>query len=362
VPSIVVGEQGAAGLDELRGWLRSGEGTGAPIIESLDLARNVAVATLTSGTGERTSSVGEEAAANLQSAEVGAAQLAHGGTTWLPRLAFEFTRVRSELGERTSQVLAQLEQRHEQWIQSDIAGAIHDLPAVLLEGLRSVSRVSDDELVSRLDAVADQFLGGRSHQFLPGGMKSHLAPPDVDVRLVDVSRMHVDPRTELFAGLGNFGSGRQSLGLVSSLATALSAPMALAGGVIGLGFWRVGRKSRQDGQARLHASRWLKIQIAEAGRVIRYRIDQGLNQGQLVLNLAVRDYYDRAGADARQSVDAARRRVAEAEAIQQQQAQAMTARTARAERLLERSETLHDVAARGSRSGAQHHGLAGGSS
>jgi hypothetical protein len=296
--------------------------------------------------GASTSTAVVEAAAvaaadeELRLVEAQTASTARGASTWLPRLGYELTRVRSELGEGTAQALVRLEQRLDQWIQNDVTGAVDGLPSLLLQELRSVQRTADEELVRRLDVVADQFLAGRAHELLPGGVRAVVAPPDIAVALVDVSQAHIDARTELFAGLGNFGSGRQSLSLVSTVATAASVPVALVGGVIGLGFWRMGRRSRQDTQARMQASRWLKAQVAEAGRVVRYRIDQQLNQAQLGLNLAVRDLYDRAGVEGRQAVEVARQRVVDARSAERERVDRAASRRSRAEELLERGGRL----------------------
>jgi hypothetical protein len=329
----------APSVDVLRGRLLGATG-GNPETERLDLVVNVGAAVLRRGSADAAERAPDDQAVAVRAAEADAAQVLRGQATWLPRLGFELTRARSELTEQASQSLVQLEQRCDQSIQNDVAGATRDLPRRLLDELRSVQQASDVQLMSRLDAVADQFMAGRLHEFLPGGIERAIAPPDAEVRLLDVSQAHVDRRTELFAGLGNFGSGRQSLSLVGTVATAASVPVALVGGVIGLGFWRVGRQSRQDGQARVHASRWLKVQVAEAGRVVRYRIDHELNQAQLVLNLAVRDYYERAGADARQAADAARQHVAELETSERERAERVASRASRAQQLLTRSRTV----------------------
>lgn len=346
---IAVGERdGAADVDEFRGWLQEAQRDRVRVADGVRLVRNVAAAVLAAEvdarprpTGGSTSGTDPAAAAtDLRLAEAAVAEVVRGSGTWLPRLGFEFTRLRSELSERTSQALVRLEQRYEQAIQSDVGNVTEELPTALLEDLRRIERAADDELVAQLEAVAQQFLGGRSPEFLPGGARASIAPPDVRVRLLDVSEMHVDRRAELFAGMGNFGSGRQSLSLVSTVATAASVPVALIGGAIGLGFWRLGRQSRLDSQGRVQASRWLKVQVAEAGRVVRYRIDQELNQAQLALNLAVRDFYERTGAEARAAVETARGRVTAAEAAHHEQAEREASRRARAQDLLDRVDAL----------------------
>lgn len=351
---IAVGERdGVSDVDELRGWLQSAQRDRTSLTDGIGLVRNVADTVLASP-GDRRPRAGrgpstepEDLAAAVRAAETDVAQVVRASASWLPRLAFEFTRLRSELGERSSQALVQLEQRYDQAIQSDVGGVIESLPVALLDELRGIERRTDDELVPQLEAVAEQFLGGRFREFLPGGARSSIAPPDVGVRLLDVSEMHVDRRAELFAGMGNFGSGRQSLSLVSTVATAASVPVALIGSVIGLGFWKLGRQSRQDSQSRLQASRWLKVQVAEAGRVVRYRIDQELNQAQLALNLAVRDFYDRTGAEARAAVEAARTRAVAAEAAQHEQMEREASRRARAQDLLDRVGALASAQTRG---------------
>lgn len=267
-------------------------------------------------------------------AEVKLAAVTRDAMGWLPRLGHEFTRLRGDMGEEVASALALLEQRHDQWIQADVEAAAEQLPAVLLQDLRALERRSHGMLDSRLEALGYQFLGGRRQEFL--NLPADRCDADGRVRLVDVSRAHTDGRSELFASLGNFGSGRQSLSLVGSVASAAAVPVALVGGLIGLGFWRMGRSTRQDAQLRGHASRWLRVQIAEASRVLRYQVDQDVNDAQLEMNLAVREYYERLGAEARRAVETAHR----------QQVDAENSERLRSGRAAARSELARDLSAR----------------
>jgi hypothetical protein len=206
--------------------------------------------------------------------------------------------------------------------------------------LRGLQEATDRELLDRLEAISHEFLGGRIDEFLTDRVGRGSESTQGDVQLVGVSEAYRDGRAELFASLGNFGSGRQSLSLVGSVASAAAVPAALVGGVIGLGFWRLGRQSRQDSLARVQASRWLKVQLAEAGRRLRYRIDQWVNEAQLVMNLAVRDYYDRVVAESRQSVETHRRVAAEADALRQREAQQAQGLADRAQLLIDRCAVI----------------------
>jgi hypothetical protein len=342
-PSIVVLREGEAdiGLAELREWLEEARNdVVTPLAEAVGMVRTVAELALAGESGRASPHAAANAAAALRDAERRLSEAARGSQTWLPRMSFMFAQLRSELGERLSQSLVHTEQRNEQWIQDDVTTATEDLPRVLLAELQALERGMDDALSSSLEALTTHLLGGRSHEFSPGGVREIGAVRDVQVALVTVSRLNVDKRTEMFASLGNFGSGRQSLSLLSSTASFLTGPVALLGAAVGLGFWRIGRRSRQDAHARIQASRWLKSQIGEAGRIIRYRIDQGLNEAQMTLNLAVRDYYDRLQAEGRQSVEAAKASLVEAEGVDLRERERRASIIDRATALLEKCDAL----------------------
>jgi hypothetical protein len=282
----------------------------------------------------------QAAAEEVGRAEADLALVSREAMSWLPRLGYEFSRLRADINETVSRSLTALEQQHDDWIQRDVTDAVERLPGVLIEDFRALQRRADAELSARLAAVAHQFLAGRQNELVPGGLHAHVTSSDPRGGLVRVAEMHADGRNELFASLGNFGSGRQSIGLLSSVFTAVAAPVALVGGVIGLGFWQLGRRSRQEGLARAQASRWLKVQLAEAGRGARFQLDQSLNEAQLVLNLAVRECYDQLGQEARGALDAARSELAEATAQSQQERSRSTRRLERAERLRDRSREV----------------------
>jgi hypothetical protein len=327
----------------LMGWLGAGCLPKGPLRETLALVRTTAAAVLaTTATDQR---VTDTATDEMRQAEAATAAAMHAAMTWLPRLGFELSRLRADMTERASRTLLQLEQKHDQAIQSDVGGVSEVLPRVLLAELHQLSAAVDDEMCARLESVAHSLLGDRFAELLPGGVRRSLAPSDVGVRLVDVSQVHLDGRTEMFANLGQFNSGRQSLTLLSSVASVMAVPVALVGGVIGLGFLRVGRQSRQDGQARVQATRWLKVQVAEAGRVLRHRIDHTLNEAQLAFNLAVREHHDRSSAETRARVEGARCQLAEAEAVGRNLADEIEARASRARHLAERCMHLEEVLA-----------------
>jgi len=340
---VLPDENPDASRGKLMGWLGGGSLSKGPVRETLALVRNTMDGMLlTTGTDQR---VMDTAADEMRQAEAAAATAMHAAMTWLPRLGFELSRLRADTTERVSQALVQLEQKHDQWIQKDVGGVREVLPHVLLAELHQLSDAVDGEMCARLESVAHNFVGDRFAELLHGGVWRNLAPSDVGVRLVDVSQVHLDGRTELFANMGHFNSGRQSLTMLSSVASVLAVPVALVGGVIGLGFWRLGRQSRHDGQARIQAARWLKVQVAEAGRVLRHRIDHTLNEAQLALNLAIREHHDRSSAETRSQVEAARCHLAVAEAVSRSHADEIEIQTSRARHLAERCAQLEEVLA-----------------
>lgn len=263
------------------------------------------------------------------------AQVTHVVSTWLPRLVFELSRLRAELNEQATETLAQLEQRLDQEIQLDSAAAVEHFPQRLLDELRHVQETLDEELLGRLDVLLQAFLGENRDAVMPGGIQASIAP-EVSVRLVEVTQPPVDGRAELFASLGNFSSGRQSLSLISSVVSVVAVPVALVGSVVGIGMWRVGKRSREDARIRAQASRWLRVQVGAGGRVLRYRIDQAMNEAQLSLNLAVRERQDWLAAKARADVEESRRRFAAAEAADQERAERCDQRKSLALNLIER--------------------------
>jgi hypothetical protein len=338
VTVLMLGNEPEPELTELRCWLspRQVVEAGAAVAEALGMVGNVAKAVRAACLADPVPAPPTTRDKELHGAEEQLARVTRESMAWLPRLGFTFTRLRSEEGERRAQALAQLEQRHEQWIQSDVREATERLPDVLLKDLRGLQEANDRVLADRIEAIARDFLGERIDEFLTDrlghGPESTQGP---NVQLVGVSQAHWDGRTELFASFGNFSSGRQSLSILGSVASAAAGPIALVGGVIGLGFWRLGRQSRQESLARAQASRWLKVQVAEAGRRLAYRIDQRVNEAQLVMNLAARDYYERVVAESRQSVEAHRRLAAGVDVLRQSEAE-------RAAELAERARLLID--------------------
>ncbi len=329
--------------DGLMGWLGAGCMPKGPVRETLALVRTTAAAVLATTVANQGTT--EAATDEMRQAEAATAEAIHAAMTWLPRLGFELSRLRADMTERASRTMVQLEQKHDQAIQQDVAGVSEVLPQLLIADLHQLSAAVDAEMCARLESVAHSFLGDRFSELLPGGVRRNLAPSHVRMRLVDVSQAHLDGRTEMFANMGQFNSGRQSLTMLSSVASVMAVPVALVGGVIGLGFLRVGRQTRQDGQARVQATRWLKVQVAEAGRVLRHRIDHTLNEAQLALNLAVREYHDRSTTETRVQVEAARTQLAEAEEAARSLADEIETRTSRARHLAERCMHLEEVLA-----------------
>lgn len=344
ISMLVLGDENAEqARDRLMGWLGATRASTGPVREMIGLISGIAASVGAAAGVEQSPVLSGAAAVAVNDAQAQAIEATQGATTWLPRLGFEFTRLRADMTERASQALVGLEQRYDQWIQRDGVAATEVLPFHLFNELQLVQASVDDELTRRLDTVAERFLGDRQRDLFPGGIRRSIAPSDVTVRLVDVSQLHLDGRTELFASLGNFGSGRQSLSLLSSVASVIAVPVALVGGVIGVGFWRLGRRSRQDNQARVQAARWLKVQTAEAGRVLRYRIDHTLNAAQLAMNLGVREHQDRQVAEARDRLQAAQAQFAEAQLSDSRHAEHLDELRWRSEQLGEQCRHLDGV-------------------
>jgi len=284
----------------------------------------------------------EDAAAEAVSrSEAEVSRATQEAMSWLPRLGYELTRLRADVTETMSHSLGALEQRNEDWIQRDPCEAIERLPSVLRDDLRALQRRADNDLVGRLEILAHQFLDGRQDELIPGGLRPRMAPADHDRAFVQVAEMHVDASNELFASLGNFGSGRQSIGLLSSVVSAVAVPVALVGGVIGVGFWHLGRRSRQDALARAQASKWLKVQLGEAARTTRFRLDQSLNEAQLILNLAAREHHDHRTQELRATLEKARGELVDARARSQDLRSRCTALRDQAEQLMGQ-DAAHD--------------------
>ncbi|CUR57682.1 hypothetical protein NOCA1130159 [metagenome] len=284
----------------------------------------------------------EDAAAEAVSrSEAEVSHAIQGAMNWLPRLGYEFTRLRTDVTETVSRSLGALEQRHEDWIQRDPCDAIERLPHVLRDDLRTLQSRSDNDLAERLAILAHQFLDGRQDELVPGGLRPRTPPADPEGTFVQVAEMHVDASNELFASLGNFGSGRQSIGLLSSVVSAVAVPVALVGGVIGVGFWHLGRRSRQEAVARAQASKWLKVQLGEAARTTRFRLDQSLNEAQLILNLAAREHHDQRTQELRATLEKARGELVDARTRSQDLRSRCTALRDQAEQLMGQ-DAAHD--------------------
>jgi hypothetical protein len=281
-------------------------GRGIPIpnrsvVDRLYLARNAAQATaraaqqcLSSPSGPPETDVVRDAA------EKRLASASQASGSWLPRLAYEVSRVRADYNETVNIEVRRVETAFEQLInQSDIDDLLR-VPGLLASDLEGMHRSSREALARRVEGAAMRLLGR---------IPSELTELSVaDRRLssfVPVAATHVDVRTEAFATLGNFSTGRQSIGILTSIAAGLVAPITVAAAAIGLGFVHFGRRARQAAVARADCARWMRAQVAECARLLRHAGDTYLNESQLVLNLAARAHFDRAVADARTEVSRA---------------------------------------------------------
>src|SRR5262249_6818490 len=101
-------------------------------------------------------------------------------------------------------------------------------------------------------------------------------------------------------------SGRQSVSVLTAIASGMIAPLAVLGAAIGVAFVGIGKQTRAEARTRAHAERWCKAQLVEAGPTPRYELDGNINQAQFALNTALRKSIDQAILDSRDAVALAR--------------------------------------------------------
>jgi hypothetical protein len=309
------------------------------VVDVLRLADRVVRALLVAGGEQDSLDTVSGAAGGTSAAEAHVARVTRESQNWLPRLGYEFTQLKSDLYEKVARALARLDQGYEQAINTGPADRLDQLPERLLADLRTVELGCRDDLARRVGDLAHQFLDGRTDEFAVARL-SDRARQGSSVRLVPAAELPHDASVELMTSIGQFSSGRQSISLVSAVATAAAVPVAMVGAVVGLGFWRLGRRSRQQQLLRQHATRWVKAQTVEAGRQLRYTVDATLNDAQLAMNLAVREYYEVVLAEARASANQHRQVLSAAQSDATARAEQALARVGRAAAVRDRFARL----------------------
>ena len=295
----VVGDEGpgsATGLEAVAEWARAlRDSTPSPLVAQTRILR-AGISDLISRIADLMTSVEDDVSEAAR--ETSRGPVVDHSSSWLARLGYEISKLRNECAEEVNQTLRALERDFESVIEHGLTIGIDQL----CEQLGSNVERAHDHVVRRmrirLQEVAERYLGGRAAEFdVDFGDQWVRRLGGVAFGTPEATMSYQDPGSEIMTTVGNFSSGRQTLSILSSVASGLGGPLTLAGAAIGLVFVKMGKASRRNAIERGAASRWVKAQIAEAARLSKHAIDLELNEAQLVLNIAMRESTEQAKRD-----------------------------------------------------------------
>jgi hypothetical protein len=281
-----------------------------PLLDQLLLARN-AVADLLSRTSGPLRPV---ATASTAVAEARVAHALEASSGSIGRVAYELSRVRADAAEFLAAAVRRLEQNYDRLLAAASPEWLGELPSAVRADVQELEWQYREGVVRHVESVAATLLAGAADG-VPATMR--VSHPQLSAAGPTV----VDPRNEAFAALGNFSSGRQSISLLGSLVAGIAMPVTIAGAAIGVGFLHLGRESRRAATARLDAQKWLRAQLADVQRELRYASDLYLAEAQLTLTAAMRRHAETQLLQARAALEDARTAAADAARQQSEQGQ-----------------------------------------